>query len=120
MLAHSTHKPRRATVGAKDLSRGLSRRERARKLRRERGLSERPPGGEGAVWPPVDDPLEELTELVWPSSELPALVVQLSVEEVRAGLDKSGGSAAVLPKCFVTEPLGGGLRARIYDPKLNF
>lgn len=35
------------------------------------------------MWPPVDDPMEELTELVWPSSELPALEVQFVVEEVR-------------------------------------
>ncbi|CAM9721043.1 unnamed protein product [Scytosiphon promiscuus] len=80
----------RATVGAKDLSRGLSRRERVRKVRRERGLSERPPGGEGAVWPPVDDPLEELTELVWPSSELPALEVRLSVDEAACLLSFHG------------------------------
>lgn len=64
------------------MSSGLARRERARKYRRERGLDERPPGGEDAVWPPVDDPLEELTELVWPSSELPALEFQLGVQEV--------------------------------------
>lgn len=34
------------------------------------------------MWPPVDDPMEELTELVWPSSELPALEVQFRVAEV--------------------------------------
>lgn len=73
----------RATVGAKDLSAGLVRRERVRKFRREHGLDERPAGGESGVWPPVDDPLEELTELVWPSSELPALEVNLRICEVR-------------------------------------
>lgn len=30
----------------------------------------------------MDDPLEELTELVWPSSELPALEMHLWVDEV--------------------------------------
>ncbi|CAN0390047.1 unnamed protein product, partial [Ectocarpus sp. 8 AP-2014] len=80
----------RATVGAKDLSRGLSRRERVRQFRRERGLNERPPGGEGAVWPPVDDPMEELTELVWPSSELPALEVNMSVDEAACLLSFHG------------------------------
>lgn len=69
-------------MGAKDLSTGLVRRELVRKSRRERGLGERPPGGDGDVWPAVDDPLEELTELVWPSSELPAFEVHFCVGEV--------------------------------------
>lgn len=34
----------------------------------------------------MDDPLEELTELVWPSSELPALEVHLCVDEVGLAL----------------------------------
>ncbi|CAN0089527.1 unnamed protein product [Ascophyllum nodosum] len=80
----------RGTVGAKDLSSGLARRERVRRYRRERGLNERPPGGEDAVWPPVDDPLEELTELVWPSSELPALEVHFGVQEAACLLSFHG------------------------------
>ncbi|CAM9613097.1 unnamed protein product, partial [Discosporangium mesarthrocarpum] len=72
----------RATVGAKDLADGLVRQEHIRSSRRRQGLPQRIPWARDDIWPPVDDPLEELTELVWPSSELPAFEFNLRVDEV--------------------------------------